>query len=309
MKMISVVTGCRNEEGNVEEIYKQVKAIFAEFKEYAYEHIFIDNASSDKTVEILKGIAAKDKNVKIIVNTRNFGQVRSPSYALLQANGDAVISIVCDLQEPPSLIRDFIKKWEEGYKIVVGIKKGSDEPFWLFWIRKLYYFVLSRLSDTELLKNFSGFGLFDKEIIRILRQINDPYPYIRGLICDIGYEKAKIEYIQPARKRGRTKNNFYTLFDMGMLGLTSYSKIPLRVATICGFICSAASIAVSLVYLVYKLIFWNTFSVGMAPLVIGIFFLFSVQLFFIGIVGEYVGSILTQVLARPLVIEKERINF
>jgi len=309
MSLISVVTACYNEEKNVEELYGQVKNIFDNLKNYTYEHIFIDNASTDSTVEILKEIASKDKNVKIIVNARNFGHIRSPFYALFQTKGDAVISLACDLQDPPYLIKDFIKKWEEGSKIVVGIKKGSDEPFWLFWIRQLYYNIINRLSETELLKNFTGFGLYDRAIIEILKEIDDPYPYFRGLICDIGFEKAKIEFIQPVRKKGATKNNFYTLYDMSMLGITSYSKIPLRLATMLGFISAAISILVAIIYFIYKLMFWNTFSVGIAPLIIGFFFLFSVQLFFIGILGEYIGSIHTQVLKRPLVIEKERINF
>lgn len=309
MKMISIVTPCYNEEKNVEEVYKQVKDIFAKLKDYAYEHIFIDNDSADATVNILKGIAEKDKNIKIIVNARNFGHIRSPFYALLQAKGDAVISLSCDLQDPPYLINDFIKKWEEGKKIVVGVKKGSDEPFLVFCIRRLYYEIINRLSETELIKNFTGFGLYDKSVIDILKQINDPYPYFRGLICDIGFEKAKIEYIQPARKKGITKNNFYTLYDMGMLGITNYSKIPLRLAAMLGFVSAVISVLVAIVYFIYKLMFWNTFSVGVAPLVIGFFFLFSVQLFFIGILGEYIGSIYTQVQKRPLVIEKERINF
>lgn len=309
MKLISVVTPCYNEEQNVEEVYKQVKGIFDKLKDYSYEHIFIDNDSTDDTVNILKGLAAKDKNVKIIVNARNFGHIRSPFYALLQAKGDAVISLSCDLQDPPCLIKEFIKKWEEGMKIVVGVKKGSDEPFLVFCVRRLYYEIINRLSETELIKNFTGFGLYDKSVIDILKQINDPYPYFRGLICDIGFEKAKIEYIQPVRKKGVTNNNLYTLYDMAMLGITNYSKIPLRLAAMLGFFSAIISISVAIVYFIYKLMFWNTFSVGVAPLVIGFFFLFSVQLFFIGILGEYIGSIHTQVQKRPLVIEKERINF
>jgi glycosyltransferase involved in cell wall biosynthesis len=309
MKIISIVTPCYNEEKNVEELYNQVKGIFTNLKNYAYEHIFIDNASADRTVEILKGIVSKDKNVKIIVNARNFGHIRSPFYGLLQAKGDAAISLACDLQDPPGLIKDFIKKWEEGYKIVIGVKKGSEEPILLFWIRQLYYKIINRLSETELIKNFNGFGLYDRVVVEILRQLNDPYPYFRGLICDIGFQKAAIEYVQPVRRGGVTKNNFYTLYDMAMLGITSYSKIPLRLATMVGFASAVFSLLVGVGYLIYKLVFWYTFSVGIAPLIIGFFFLFSIQLFFVGILGEYIGSIHTQVLKRPLVIEKERINF
>ena len=309
MAFISVITPCYNEEENVEELYKQVKAVFDRLKDHTYEHIFIDNASRDGTVAILKDIAKKDKNIKIIVNSRNFGHIRSPYHALLQARGDAAILIMSDLQDPPLMISDFIKKWEEGYKVVVGIKKNSEESTLMFNIRKLYYRVIGRLSEVELLKDFTGFGLYDKKIIDILRQINDPYPYLRGLIADIGFESAKLDYIQPARKRGITKNNFYTLYDIAMLGITNHSKVPLRVAAMTGFVMAVLSLSTALLYFIYKLIFWRTFSVGIAPLVIGLFFLASVQLFFLGIIGEYIGSIHTQVMKRPLVIEKERINF
>ena len=279
MKLISIVTPCYNEEENVEAVYSEVKQIFENLKDYRYEHIFIDNASKDKTVQILKGIAKEDKNVKIIVNARNFGTIRSPYYGLLQAKGDAAINLSADLQEPPSMIPDFIKKWEEGYNIVVGIKSGSKESPLMFIIRKLYYRLVSRLSDIEILKDFNGFGLYDKKVIEILREINDPYPYFRGLIADVGFENAKIEYVQPARKRGITKNNFYTLYDLAMLGITNHSKVPLRLATILGFAMATLSSLTALVYFIYKLVFWNTFSVGIAPMVIGVFFFASVQLF------------------------------
>lgn len=309
MKLISIVTPCYNEEENVELLYKKVKDVFNELKEYDYEHIFIDNASTDNTVNILKTIAKRDKNLKIIVNSRNFGHIRSPFYGLLQANGDAVISLVSDLQDPPEMIKDFILKWEEGYKIVVGVKKQSKESKIMFFIRKTFYNFITSISEIGLLKDFTGFGLYDKKIIQILRQINDPYPYLRGIICDIGFEIHAIEFVQPVRAKGITKNNFYSLYDMAMLGITSYSKIPLRLATMLGFMIGVVSFLIALVYLIYKIIFWNRFSVGAAPIVIGLFFFSAVQLFFIGIIGEYVGSIHTQVLKRPLVIEKERINF
>lgn len=309
MKLISVVTPCYNEEENIREVYQQVKEVFATLPNYRYEHLFIDNASKDKTVSILKGIAKNDKNVKIIVNARNFGHIRSPYHALLQAGGDAIITIVADLQDPPSMIVDFIKKWEEGYNIVVGVKTQSREPFLMFKIRRMYYKLIGRLSEIELIKDFTGFGLYDKRVIEILRQINDPYPYFRGLIADIGFEIAKIEYTQPSRKRGITKNNFYTLYDMAILGLTNHSKVPLRLATMIGFTMSLLSLLVAFVYFIYKLIYWESFTVGIAPIVIGLFLFSSVQLFFLGVVGEYIGSIHTQVLKRPLVVEKERINF
>ncbi|QSF44663.1 glycosyltransferase family 2 protein [Paenibacillus tianjinensis] len=309
MKTISIVTPCYNEEENVLELYTQVKAVFAEMPEYTYEHIFIDNASKDKTVTILKAIAENDSNTKIIVNSRNFGHIRSPYHALLQAKGDAVILLVADLQDPPTMIRDFVAKWEEGYKVVLGVKTQSHESPVMFAIRKMYYNFINRVSEIELTKNNTGFGLYDQQVIQILKEIDDPYPYFRGLISDIGFESYKIEYTQPARKRGITKNNFYTLYDIAMLGITNHSKIPLRLAAMLGFGMSALSLLVALGYLLAKLIFWNYFSLGTAPLIIGLFLFSSVQLFFIGILGEYIGSIHTQVLKRPLVVEKERINF
>ena len=308
-KLISIVTPCYNEEDNIQAIYLQIKNVFDELKIYNYEHIFIDNHSNDKTVELLKEIAAKDKTVKIILNARNFGHIRSPYHALLQSSGDAAILIVSDLQDPPEMIKDFLARWEEGFKIVIGIKNQSEESALMFRVRQIYYFIINKLSETKLIKNYTGFGLYDKMVIDILRKIDDPYPYFRGLICDIGFDIACIPYVQPARKRGITKNNFYTLYDIAILGITNHSKIPLRLATMLGFLMSFLSFLVAIVYFVYKIIYWNNFSVGLAPLVIGLFFFSSIQLFFIGIIGEYIGSIHTQVLKRPLVIEKERINF
>lgn len=309
MKTISIVTPCYNEEENVRELYTQVKSVFSEMPGYIYDHIFIDNASTDNTVAILKEIAKDDQNAKIIVNSRNFGHIRSPYHALLQADGDAVILLVADLQDPPGMIKDFIAKWQEGFKVVLGVKAESYESKAMFAIRKMYYNFINRISEIELTKNNTGFGLYDKQIISILKEIDDPYPYFRGLISDIGFESYRIEYTQPVRKRGITKNNFYTLYDIAMLGITNHSKIPLRLAAMLGFTMSALSLFVAVVYLLAKLFFWNYFSLGTAPLIIGLFLFSSVQLFFIGIIGEYIGSIHTQVLNRPLVVEKERINF
>lgn len=309
MKLISIVTPCYNEEGNVEELYRQVKAIFEQIPEYAYEHIFIDNASKDRTAEILRDMASKDKNVKVILNARNFGQVRSPFHAILQSSGDAVMLYVADLQDPPKMILEFVKKWEEGYKVVLGVKTASEESWIMFSIRKMYYNFINRVSEIELTKNNTGFGLYDKQVIDIMREINDPYPYFRGLISEIGFPSYKIEYLQPSRKRGITSNNFYSLYDIAMLGITNHSKIPLRLATMVGFAMSALSFLVAMIYFIAKLVFWDYFTVGLAPLVIGLFFFSSVQLFFIGIIGEYIGSIHTQVIKRPHVVEKERINF
>jgi len=309
MKLISIVTPCYNEEQNVENLYQQVKVLFDVLPQYKYEHIFIDNSSTDKTVEILKKIAIIDPNIKIIVNIRNFGHIRSPYYGILQANGDAVILLVADLQDPPYLITKFLEKWEDGFKIVIGTKYKSKENQLLFFIRKIFYNTISGISETEQVKNFTGFGLYDKTFVSILKTIDEPYPYFRGLITELGFERTEIPYIQPKREKGKTKNNFYTLYDIAMLGFINYSKLPLRLASFIGFAVSLLSFLIAMGYLIAKLIFWSTFSIGVAPLVIGLFFFGGVQLFFLGIIGEYIGAIFTQVKKRPLVIEKERINF
>jgi len=308
MKLISIVTPCYNEEENVDDVYQQVKAVFSHLPNYTYEHIFIDNASTDTTTHKLKVLAATDNNVKIIVNARNFGHIRSPYHALLQAKGDAVILLVADLQDPPTLIEDFVKKWEAGYKIVIGAKPKSHESRLMFAIRRLGYHWIGKISDVKLIKNFTGFGLYDKQVIKVLHSYDDPYPYFRGMIADIGFDIAEIPYVQPKRQRGKTKNNFYTLYDIGMLGITSYSKIPLRIATLSGFFLAAISFFISIIFFICKLVFWNSFTLGTAPILIGLFFFSSVQLFFIGLLGEYVASINTRVMKRPLVVEKERIN-
>jgi glycosyltransferase involved in cell wall biosynthesis len=309
MKMISVVTPCFNEEANIEAVHSQVKQVFDELPNYQYELIFIDNASTDSTVSILREICTRDSNVKVILNTRNFGHIRSPFYGLLQSRGDATISLVSDLQDPPSMIADFISKWEAGYKVVLGIKTGSEESPVMFAIRRTYYKLIDAIAETKLVQNNTGFGLYDKSVIDILRNMDEPYPYLRGLVPEIGFDIAKIEYHQPKRRRGITKNNFYTLYDIAILGITNHSKIPLRIATFTGFTMALLSFLVAVGYLVAKLIFWEKFSLGIAPLIIGFFFFSSVQLIFLGILGEYIGNIYTQILKRPLVIEKERINF
>jgi glycosyltransferase involved in cell wall biosynthesis len=308
-KHISIVTPCYNEEANVRALAESVKEVFARLGCYTYEHIFIDNASKDNTAAVLKDIARTDKNVKVILNARNFGHIRSPYYALLQASGDAVISLVADFQDPPGMIADFLAKWQEGYPIVLGVKVEAEEARSMYAIRSLYYKLVRKLSDIELTEHFTGFGLYDRRVIEILRKIDDPYPYFRGLIADIGFESFKIPYKQPLRRSGITKNNFYTLYDLAMLGITNHSKVPLRVATLSGFVMSAVSLLVALLYLVSKLIFWNWLEAGIAPILISLFFFSAVQLFFVGIIGEYIGAIHTQVQKRPLVIEKERINF
>lgn len=309
MKFVSVVTPCFNEEGNVETLYLRVKDVFSRHPGYTYEHIFMDNFSSDRTVPILRKIACEDKQVKVIVNARNFGHIRSPYYGLLQARGEAVMLIVSDLQDPPEMIADFLQKWEEGYKLVLGVKNKSKENPLMFLVRKLFYNTLAKISDTDQVKNFTGFGLYDKQFIDVLRDLDEPYPYFRGLIAELGFNRLEIPYTQPKREKGHSKNNFYTLYDIAMLGFVNHSKLPLRLASFVGFATSILSMLVALVYLIYKLVDWYHFELGIAPLVIGIFFFGGVQLFFLGIIGEYIGTILTQVKKRPLVIEKERINF
>lgn len=309
MKLISIVTPCYNEEENVDALYGRIQSVFAFLPEYCYEHIFIDNASTDRTVEKIKRLAASDPKVKVIVNVRNFGHIRSPVHALFQAKGEAIVCLASDLQDPPELITDFIAKWEEGYSVVAGVKPKSKETPLMFLVRRFYYKLISKISDVPLLQNFTGFGLYDRTVIEIIRKLEDPYPYFRGLISELGFPVAQIPYVQPKRIRGITKNNFYTLYDIAMLGITSHSKIPLRMATFFGFCIGGMSFLLAMGYLVYKLLYWENFQLGTAPLIIGFFFIASVQLFFIGILGEYIGAIHTQVLHRPLVIEKERINF
>jgi len=309
MKVISILTPCYNEEANVEELYRRVRTEMVKLGKYRYEHVFIDNSSQDRTVAVLKSIAAHDHNVKIIVNARNFGHIRSPMHAFLQAQGDCVIGIVADFQDPPELIPQMLAKWEEGYSMVLCIKRTSEENPVMFWIRKKFYQTVQRLSTIETFENFTGFGLYDRKVVEAVRSFGDPYPYFRGMIAEIGLPHFELPYDQPARKRGITKNNFYTLYDIAMLGVTNLSKVPLRFVTFLGFAGAAFSLLTGLAYLVYKLMFWANFTVGIAPLVIGLFFLGSVQLLAMGILGEYIGSIHTQVQNRPYAIEKERINF
>jgi len=308
-KHISIVTPCFNEEQNAEEIYRQVQAVFEKLPAYTYEHIFIDNASTDTTADVLRTLAQKHHHVKIIYNARNFGPVRSPYYGLLQAKGDAVICISADLQEPPTMIKTFLQKWEEGFKIVAGVKTKSHESALIFSLRKLYYKIASRISEVKLIKNFHGFGLYDKAVIELFRTIDDPYPYLRGLVSELGYKIAEIPYTQEARLHGESKANFFVLYDWIMLGVTSHSKMPIRLTTIAGFFLAFASFITSIVFIFMKLIFWSSFNLGMAPLLIGLFFFSSIQLFFIGLLGEYIISINTRVMKRPLVVEEGRINF
>jgi glycosyltransferase involved in cell wall biosynthesis len=306
---ITVLTPCRNERENVRELHKRIRTVMSKTPEIQFEHLFIDNASTDGTQAELRLLAAEDPSVKVILNVRNFGQVRSPYYGLLQARGDAVIVMATDLQDPPEMISDFLRRWRDGNCVVLGQKINSAESPLFFAVRKAYYRLVRRLADVDLLENVTGFGLYDRKAIETFRELDDPYPYVRGLISELGFPVALVPYEQPKRVRGITKNNFYTLYDVAMLGITSHSKVPLRLATMLGFASSALSFVVGIVYLVYKLVFWDRFALGVAPVVIGLFLFASVQLFFIGIIGEYIGAIHTRVNKRPLVIEKERINF
>ncbi len=309
-KKISFVTPCYNEEGNVEQLHQEIMTAFAPFSEkYDYEHIFIDNASKDHTRDHLRKLAAQNPRIKLIFNTRNFGHIRSPYYGFIQATGDAVFLMASDLQDPPILIPQFITKWEEGFKVVMGVKSESKESPVMFFVRKTYYNLISKIADIQLEKNFTGFGLYDSAVVQYLRQIEDPYPYFRGLISELGFPSARVYFTQPNRIRGISANNFYSLYDMAMLGIASHSKVPLRMATFTGFCMSVVSFLISLAYLVAKLVYWDQFTIGLAPLILGVFFFGSVQLFFIGVIGEYVGFIYTQVLRRPLVVEQERVNF
>lgn len=309
MPLISIVTPCYNEEDNVAELHRRIADQFAAMPGLDYEHVFIDNASTDGTVAEIRRLASADSHVKAIVNSRNFGHIRSPMHALLQVRGDAVIAMAADLQDPPELIPAFVAKWREGYRVVAGVKPRSAESALMAMVRRGYYQTVGRIADVRLIANFTGFGLYDRSVVEIARRYDDPYPYFRGMVADIGFAHVEIPYDKPRRSRGITKNNFYTLYDLAMLGITSYSKVPLRLATMAGFSLSLISLLIALAYLVLKLVFWDRFGLGMAPVLIGMFFLASVQLFFIGILGEYIGNIHTQVLKRPLVIERERINF
>ena len=309
MSFISIITPCYNEEANVAELHARVRAAMAGVADCDYEHLFIDNASTDRTVALLKQIAEADSHVKLIVNARNFGHIRSPMHAMLEAKGDAVISIVADLQDPPEMIPDLIARWRDGFAMVLCIKRSLEEDPVMFFLRKTYYALVERLSSITTVQNFTGFGLYDRKVVEAVRRFDDPYPFFRGMIAEIGLSMCTIPYDQPVRKRGITKNNFYSLYDIAMLGIINLSKVPLRLVTALGFASACISFLAGLGYLIYKLVFWSHFNVGIAPLVIGLFFLGSVQLVSLGIIGEYVGAIHTHVQKRPYVIEKERVGF
>jgi glycosyltransferase involved in cell wall biosynthesis len=308
-KKISIVTGCLNEGGNVEEFYTRVTQVLSGIPGFPYEIIIADNCSTDGTRDILRRLAASDSRLKVLFNSGNFGSVRSGYNAFLLAAGDAVILMACDLQDPPELIPDMIRKWEEGCKVVVAVKSSSRENPLVFFARKCFYTVLGFLSDTDkVIQNFTGFGLYDRVFLNVLRRYRDPVPYLRGFVSEIGFRRAEIRFVQPERKRGKSKHSFLSLYDVAMGGVINHSKLPLRLATFSGFILAGVSLLIAIAYLVYKLLYWDTFTLGLAPLIIGVFFFSAVQLIFIGIIGEYVGAILSQVKNRPLAIIEETIN-
>jgi len=286
MKTISIVVPCYNEEENINALYQAIDHIFnTELPKYIYELIFIDNDSKDRTREIIRGLCDEDKKVKGIFNAKNFGQFNSPYYAMLQSTGDCTILMAADFQDPVEMIPKYVKEWEKGYKIVIGIKKSSKENKIMYWLRSCYYKTIKRLSDVEQIEHFTGFGLYDQKFIKVLQELDDPTPFLRGIVAELGFRRREIPYEQPKRRAGKTSNNFYRLYDAAMLSVTSYTKVGLRLATIFGSICSFASMMVALIYLIMKLVYWDRFPAGMAPLLIGMCFLGSVQIFFIGLVG------------------------
>ena len=310
MKKISILIPCYNEEENIVPISQAViETMERDLPEYAFELVFIDNDSTDNTRPLIRKLCEKDKRVKAIFNARNFGQFNSPYYGMLQVTGDCVVEMVADFQDPVDMIPKYVREWEKGYKIVIGIKTSSKENKVMYWLRSCYYRTIKRLSDVEQIEHFTGSGLYDREFIEVLRNLNDPTPFLRGIVAELGYKRKEIPYEQPKRRAGKTHNNFYRLYDAAMLSVTSYTKAGLRLATFFGFFCSLASMCIALIYLVMKLIWWDRFPAGMAPMLIGMLFLGSVQIFFIGLLGEYIMSINQRVMKRPLVIEEERLNF
>lgn len=310
MKKISILIPCYNEEDNVEPISRAVVEMMErDLPEYGYELLFIDNDSSDQTRPILRRLCEENHRIKAIFNAKNFGQFNSPYYGMLQTTGDCCVSMVCDFQDPVELIPRYVREWEKGYRIVIGIKTESRENPIMYWLRSCYYKLIKKLSDVEQIEHFTGSGLYDREFIEILRSLNDPTPFLRGIVAELGFKRKEIPYVQPERRAGKTHNNFYKLYDAAMLSITSYTKVGLRLATIFGSVCAAISIVVAFIYLALKLLHWNDFPAGTAPMLIGMCFLGSVQIFFIGLLGEYILSINSRVMKRPLVVEEERINF
>ena len=286
-----------------------IKTLQKDLPEYDYELVFIDNDSQDHTRSLIRQLCDENPKIKAIFNARNFGQFNSPYYGMLQITGDCVIEMVADFQDPVELIPQYVHEWEKGYKIVIGIKTSSKENRLMYWLRGCYYKMMKKLSDVEQIEQFTGSGLYDRDFIEVLRNLDDPTPFLRGIVAELGFKIKQIPYEQPKRRAGETKNHFYQLYDAAMLSITSYTKAGLRLATIFGSICSLISMVVAVVYLVMKLMYWDRFPAGMAPVLIGMCFLGSVQIFFIGLMGEYILSINARVMKRPLVIEEERLNF
>lgn len=310
MKKISVILPTYNEEDNVIPLSKEIVNIFNnELNNYDYEIIFTDNNSIDSTREKIISLCQENKNIKAIFNAKNFGQFRSPFNAMINANGDCVILMVSDFQDPPKIIVDFVREWESGYKIVIGTKNKSKENLIMRFIRSLYYKLMKYISDIEHIEHFTGTGLYDKSFIKTISVLDDPDPYIRGIVSELGYKIKKINYEQQNRKAGKSKNNFFTLYNIAMISITNYSKIVLRLATMIGFLFSFLSFIFGLIYFIYKIIYWHSFNVGIAPLILGVFFIGSIQLFFLGLIGEYIVNINDRLMKRPLVIEEKRINF
>ena len=305
---ISIVTATFNEEQNIEKISNDI-SIEMQKLDVDYEHIIIDNNSTDQTQNIIRQICKKNKNVKAIFNSRNFGHTRSPYYAILQSSGDATISLAADFQDPIELIPDLIKKWQSGSKAVFLQRKSSKENLITETIKLIFYKFINFISEVNLIEKTTGSGIFDKSIISELKTIDDPDPYFRGMISEISANIAIIEFDQPSRRYGSSKNNFYTLFDLGVNAIIKHSIIPLRIMTIGGFISSIILIIVATFFFIYKIIYWDKFQLGLAPIILGVFFGFSVLIFMLGTIGEYIGVILKQVRRIPLVFEKERINF
>lgn len=308
-KNITIVSPTYNEEENVLIFYSRVNEVIKNMSNYQFEFLFIDNASTDDTANILKDLAKHDKKIKVIFNTRNFGHIRSPYYGIIQSQGDATIYLASDLQDPPELIPQFIDAWEKGFKVVLGVKPESKLNFINHQLRKVYYEFLNKISDVLIIKNSTGFGLYDKEVLNEIRKINDPYPFLRGIIAELGYEVKQISFLQERRVRGYTKNNFFTLYDIGMLGIINHSITPIRIASLLGFIIGAISFIFAIIFTILKIIYWNSFPLGISPIIIGMFFMFGLILIFIGLLGEYIGSIHTYLQKRPIVVEKERVNF
>lgn len=310
MKKISVLVACYNEEENIQPLTKAItECLQTELSEYDYELIFIDNHSTDNTKDLIRQECKKNHKVKAIFNAANFGQLKSPVYGLKQTTGDCTIKMCADFQDPVDMIPKFVYEWEQGNKVVIGIKNKSKENPLMYLTRSLYYKMFNKLSDVEHIPQFTGFGLYDKSFIRVLKEINDPIPYFRGIVAEYAKERKVIYYTQPKRAGGKSKNNFFSLYDIGITGLTTYSKALMRLAMLIGIVCSAISFLVAMFYLVYKLTHWTTFSAGSAPLIVGMFMLGGVQLIFIGVLGEYILTINSRVMGRPLVVEEERINF